>query len=115
MPEDVALLGIDNDELECLLARPPLSSVVNPAEKIGFEAAHMLDQLMSGQQPRRTTLFVPPPHVVTRQSTDIVAVADADVSAAVAFIAAHATENIGAAEVVERAGHGPPRAGAPVP
>ena len=58
VPEDVALLGIDNDELECLLASPPLSSVVNPAEKIGFEAAHILEQLLSGRSnPRRPSLF----------------------------------------------------------
>ena len=101
VPEDVALLGIDNDELECLLARPPLSSVVNPAEQIGFQAARMLDRLMSGRQPPQTPLFVPPSHIITRQSTDIVAVADPDVSAAVTFIAAHACKNIGPAEVVE--------------
>ncbi len=101
VPEDVALLGIDNDELECLLSRPPLSSVVNPTHKIGFEAAHMLDQLMSGRQPPKTTVFVPPAHVITRQSTDIVAVADPDVSAAIAFIVAHAAENIGPADVVK--------------
>ncbi len=101
VPDDVALLGVDNDELECLLAIPPLSSVVNPAEKIGFEAARMLDRLMSGRQLRHRTLRVPPPHIVVRQSTDIVAVADPDVSAALAFIRSHAVENIGAAEVVK--------------
>jgi len=102
VPEDVALLGIDNDELECLLASPPLSSVVNPAEKIGFEAARMLDELMSGRQLTEKVLSVPPTHIVTRESTDIVAVADPDVSAAVKFIAAHTAENIGVAEVVAR-------------
>ncbi len=101
VPEDVALLGIDNDELECLLSLPPLSSVVNPTHKIGFEAARMLDRLMSGRQPPQTTVLIPPAHVVTRQSTDIVAVADTDVSAALAFISVHASENIGPAEVVK--------------
>ncbi len=101
VPEDVALLGIDNDELECLLSRPPLSSVVTPTHKIGFEAARMLDQLMSGRQLTRTTVFVPPAHVITRQSTDIIAVADPDVSAALAFISVHATGNIGPADVVK--------------
>ena len=101
VPEDVALLGIDNDELECLLSRPPLSSVVTPTHKIGFEAARMLDRLMSGRQPSQTTVFIPPAHVITRQSTDIVAVADPDVSAALAFISVHATENIGPADVVK--------------
>jgi LacI family transcriptional regulator len=101
VPEDVALLGIDNDELECRLANPPLSSVVNPAEKIGFEAASMLDKLMSGKQLPQTAFFIPPTHIITRQSTDVVAIADPDVSAAVAFISAHATESIGVSDVVE--------------
>ena len=100
VPHDIALLGVDNDELECLLSYPPLSSIVNPAEQIGFRAAKLLDRLMSGQRPPRKTIFVSPSHVVTRQSTDIVAVADPDVSTAVAFIRDHAVENIGAAEVV---------------
>jgi len=102
VPEDVALLGIDNDELECLLASPPLSSVVNPAERIGFQAAQMLDRLMSGRRLPEQVLSVPPTHIITRQSTDIVAIADADVSAAVAFIAAHTADNIRVAEVVKR-------------
>jgi LacI family transcriptional regulator len=100
VPEEVALLGVDNDELECLLCHPPLSSVVNPAEQIGYEAARLLDRLMSGRQPPRRPIHVPPTHVVTRQSTDIVAVADPDVSQAAAFIRDHAAENIGVADVV---------------
>ncbi len=100
VPEEVALLGVDNDELECLLCHPPLSSVVNPAEQIGYEAARLLDRLMSGRQPPRRPIHVLPTHVVTRQSTDIVAVADPDVSQAAAFIRDHAAENIGVADVV---------------
>jgi LacI family transcriptional regulator len=91
---------VDNDEVECLLSHPPLSSVVNPAEQIGYEAARLLDRLMSGKAPPRQPIYVRPAHVVTRQSTDVIAVADPDVSRAVAFIRDHAAEKIGAAEVV---------------
>jgi LacI family transcriptional regulator len=94
VPEEVAILGVDNDELECLLSQPPLSSVVNPAEQIGFEAAKLLDQLMSGQQPPSMRIVVPPVHVVVRQSTDVVAVADENVSAAIAFIRGHVVERL---------------------
>jgi LacI family transcriptional regulator len=100
VPEHVALLGIDNDELECLLCHPPLSSVVNPAEQIGYEAARLLNRLMAGRQPPQRAIYIRPTRVVARQSTDIIAVADPDVSAATAFIRDHAAENISVANVV---------------
>ena len=100
VPEQVAVLGVDNDEVECLLCHPPLSSVVNPAEQIGYEAARLLDRLMSGRTPPRKPIYVRPTHVVTRQSTDVIAVADPDVSRAAAFIRDHAAEKIGVADVV---------------
>jgi LacI family transcriptional regulator len=104
VPNDVALLGVDNDELECLLSTPPLSSIVNPGEQIGYQAAKLLDRMMSGHRLPRKAFLVPPTHVVARQSTDMIAVADPDVSAAVAFIRNHALENIGVPEVVENLG-----------
>ncbi len=100
VPEQVSILGVDNDRLECLLAHPPLSSVVNPAEQIGYEAAKLLDQIMAGQEPPSEPICIPPTHIITRHSTDVVAVADPDVAAAVAYIREHAAENIGVAKVV---------------
>jgi LacI family transcriptional regulator len=90
IPEQVALLGVDNDELECRLTSPPLSSVENPAERIGYEAARLLDGLMNGAKPARTRIRIPPTRVVTRQSTDTLAVDDEDVSRALTYIRAHA-------------------------
>src|SRR5438067_1249953 len=51
VPEEVALLGADNDDLECELARPMLSSVIVPAEQIGREAAALLGRLLEGAKP----------------------------------------------------------------
>jgi LacI family transcriptional regulator len=99
VPEDIALLGVDNDELECLLANPPLSSIANPAEQIGYTAAQLLDQLMSGRRPRKQTIWIPPGDVVVRQSTDIVAFGDADVAAALQFIRDHLAEDITVAAI----------------
>lgn len=100
VPEDLVLLGVDDDELECLLSSPPLSSVANPAERIGYEAAKLLDRLMSGGKPPEAPIIIPPGRVVTRQSTDIVAIDDPEVSGALAYIRRHAWERIGVADVV---------------
>ncbi|MBN2023781.1 MAG: DNA-binding transcriptional regulator [Pirellulales bacterium] len=101
VPDDVAILGVDNDELECILATPPLSSVVNPSEKIGFMAAKLLDDLMEGGPAPKRPITLKPDRIVTRQSSDTVAIADPDVSAAVAFIRQHVGEGIGVNHVVE--------------
>ena len=94
VPDDVALLGVDNDDLECGLTSPPLSSVATPARRIGYEAARLLDELMSGKPAPREPLFLPPIAVVTRQSTDTLAIHDPAVVAALRFIRGHAADEI---------------------
>jgi LacI family transcriptional regulator len=93
VPEDIAILGVDNDDLECTLSDPPLSSVVIPWRRIGYEAAAMLDRILDGDgqiQPQEIT--IPPVGVVERQSTDSISVSDPDVAAAVRYIRQHAHE-----------------------
>ena len=89
LPDDVALLGVDNDDLECGLTSPPLSSVATPARRIGYEAAKLLDELMSGKPAPREPIFLPPMAVVTRQSTDTLAIHYPAVVAALNFIRGH--------------------------
>lgn len=101
VPEDVAILGVDDDPFECNLARPPLSSVANPAQAIGYEAARMLDQLMSGKGASRRQIALPATHIVTRQSTDTLAVEDPHVAGALEWIRRHATERIGVDHVMD--------------
>jgi LacI family transcriptional regulator len=86
VPDDVAVIGVDNDDLLCELARPSLSSIVVPAEQIGFEAAALLDRLLRGGRPPKQTRLVPVPGLITRQSTDVVAGGDGELSAALQFI-----------------------------
>jgi len=87
VPEEVALLGVDDDQTICQLAWPPLSSIAVAEERIGHEAAAMLDRLMArGPARSRTWLSLPPLGVVTRQSSDIYAVDDPDVVAALRYI-----------------------------
>jgi LacI family transcriptional regulator len=86
VPEDVAVLGVDDDEVFCGLAYPPLSSVALNAETAGYRAAELLDGMMQGRIRKPRRIVVEALHVVTRRSTDIVAVEDQDVAAALQFI-----------------------------
>lgn len=101
VPEEVAVVGVDNDELLCELADPPLSSVALNAEAGGYRAAALLDRLMRGERQKPERLLVEPLHVVARRSTDIVALDDPEVAEAVHFIQDHATEPIGVADIVQ--------------
>lgn len=100
VPDEVALLGVDNDDLECVVATPPLSSVAVPWQRIGFEAAAALASAMEGQTPRQRLIAVPPQEVVERHSTDAVGVSDPDVSAAIRFIRENAHRLIGVEDIL---------------
>jgi len=99
IPDDLALLGADDDELVCELCSPPLSSVDVGAFHVGYEAALLLDRLMQGEPPPGSPIMVPPVRVVTRRSTDTLALPDAMVARALQFIREHACDPVGAAEV----------------
>ena len=99
VPEDVAVLGVDDDDLYCELARPPLSSVIVPAERIGYEAASLLDRMLSGQKPPAEPILLSPPGVVTRRSTEVLVIDDPHVTAAVRFIREHAHQRVQVTDV----------------
>jgi LacI family transcriptional regulator len=104
VPEDVAVLGVDNDEVMCELTDPPLSSIEHGAASLGYQAAAQLDRLMAGKKARKLHTLVAPEGIVTRHSTDVLAIADPDVAAAMAFIHQHSCEPIGVASVVDAVG-----------
>jgi LacI family transcriptional regulator len=101
VPDEVAVLGVDNDELLCDLSDPPLSSVLPNARRIGYEAAAMLARMMRGEQLSSQTQYVEPVRVVERQSTEVVSVEDPKVAAALRFIRQHATERINVKDVLK--------------
>jgi LacI family transcriptional regulator len=101
VPEEVAIVGVDNDRLVCNLSNPPLSSVALAAERSGYEAAELLDKLMAGTRMAKQKIIIQPTHVVSRQSTDILAIEDSEVAAAVGFIREHANETIQVQDVVD--------------
>lgn len=86
VPEQVAIIGLGNDDMVCDLVTPPLSSIAIGAEKAGYKAAEVLDKIMAGKKVTNQTIVVHPTHVVTRQSTDVFAVTDRDVLTALHFI-----------------------------
>lgn len=94
VPDDIAVLGIDDDELACELSEVPLSSVKQPLSAIGYEAARLLHQHMEQPDKPATQLYLPPLRVVPRASSDLIAISDADVVAALRLINEHLAEPI---------------------
>ena len=99
VPEEVAVLGVDNDEVFCELSDPPLSSIALNAESAGYRAAELLDGMIHGRikEPRRVT--VEAVRVATRRSTEVVAVADNDVAEALQFIRREKGRGLSVADV----------------
>ena len=105
IPDEVGLIGVDNDELVCELASPPISSVAINFERAGFESARLLDRWMrQGKIPAPARINAPATHVVPRLSTDILAVEDPQLLKALRFIRDHARENIRVVEVAKAGG-----------
>jgi len=100
VPDEVAVVGVDNDELLCRLSSPPLSSVEQGAKGLGYAAAALLDQMIRGRNSRKRHYVFDPTTVVTRQSTDVLAIDDPKVAQAMAFIREHSSEGIKVPHVV---------------
>ncbi|MEZ6197149.1 MAG: DNA-binding transcriptional regulator [Planctomycetota bacterium] len=100
VPDETAVIGVDDDRLLCELADPPLSSVALNAEGGGFRAAALLDDLMRGRVRKPRRLLVEPLRVVTRRSTDLLAVQDFEVARAVRVIQDRAGNGIQVGDVV---------------
>ena len=105
VPEEIAVLGVDNDPLLCESTIPTLSSIHTGGFRRGQIAAEMLDALMHGREPRERTVSLPPISVVTRGSTGYAAMSDPTISKAIAFIRNHADAGgIDVSDIVRAAG-----------
>lgn len=100
VPEEVAVLGVDNDELLCELSPQALSSVIPDMQRTGWEAAELLSRLMNGALIEPSVHRIPPIGIATRQSTDVTAVEDVHVAKAARFIREHACVGISVSDVV---------------
>ena len=99
VPEEVAVVGVDNYELLCELATPPLSSIEQNTRAIGTRAASILDGMMEGEAPPGDER-IEPGRIITRQSSDVLAIEDADLVQALRFIREHAAQGISVADVL---------------
>ena len=103
VPDDVAVVGVDNDEMLCEMTTPPLSSIEQGSLQIGYEAAAVLARAMRGQKPGPLQRAVPPEGLIARPSTDVIACKDQELAAAIRFIRQHACDPIGVADVLDAA------------
>jgi len=104
VPEHVAIIGVNNDDLLCVSAATPLSSVDPDFSRMGYGAARMLDRLLHGEKLSEAErhVMLPPVRVVQRQSTDVLAVDDPDVADAVRYIREHACNPCSVDEVLRQ-------------
>jgi LacI family transcriptional regulator len=86
IPEDVAVVGVDNDDLYAEVSDPPLSTVSLQNTRMGYEAGALLARLIDGETPPTDPLYIPPGELIVRQSSDTVATNDPVVMAAIQFI-----------------------------
>jgi LacI family transcriptional regulator len=100
VPEQVAVIGVDNDVRLCRLCTPPLSSVIPDTHRAGYEAARLLDRMMRGEAVGHEATLIPPLGIAERQSTDVYALDDPDVVAAMRFIRERACDGITVADVL---------------
>ncbi|EMI47124.1 xylose operon regulatory protein [Rhodopirellula sp. SWK7] len=102
VPEEVAVLGVDNDKLLCNLCYPPLSSIIPNAHRTGREAARLLEILMNGGDVDEERHLIQPRGIATRQFTDVLAIEDPDIATAVRFIRENACDGINVKDVLKQ-------------
>lgn len=102
IPYEIALMGVDNDEVESHLSHPPLTSIGIPARRLGMEAARCLGRMMEGKRSR--SLVLPPTGIAERQSTGAMLVEDKGVRKALMYIHEYAARSPGVEEVVAASG-----------
>lgn len=102
VPTEVAVIGVDNDHLICELSDPTLTSIIPDTKRTGYEAASLLDRMMSGEAiANEQPLMTKPLGVQLRGSTDTVAIEDDEIAAALQFIRHQACANIRVADVLK--------------
>ena len=101
IPEELAVIGVDNDETVCNLCVPPLSSIARDAQQAGFEGARLFDMRLQGRPVEKNDIAIKVTHVEARQSTDMLAIHDRHVVEALRFIRKNILHNISVGDVLD--------------
>lgn len=101
IPEDVAILGSNNERGVCDMCRIPLSSIDVDFSRLGYEGARLLDRLMDGDETAPKLLSIPPVRVEKRRSTERMQTRDPIVRAIIEYIGEHFAEKITADDVIQ--------------
>lgn len=104
VPQQVAVIGVDNEEVICVHVDPQLTSVARDNDQEGYHAASILDQLIRGRKLEPTEEMIPPLGVVARQSTDTVAFQDARLCQAIDYLNSHIADPISVQELASHVG-----------
>jgi LacI family transcriptional regulator len=100
VPEQVAVVGVDNDPYTCEFAPVPITSVDSSREELAYRGAELLDRLIEGETPPAEPLRIPPGGLVLRQSSDILAIDHPEVAKALSFLWKYHGQRIGVDDVV---------------
>jgi len=101
IPEEIAILSGDTDDLMCEVSVPQLSSIILASEQIGAESVRLMVRLMDGEPIPAAKIEIPPLGIRERHSTDVIAVDDAQFTHALQFIRAHAHLGIQVQDVLK--------------
>jgi LacI family transcriptional regulator len=105
VPQEIAVIGLNNDIQSCEFCDPPLSSVSRPGEKIGFEAAALLDRLIQRRPAPSGDIIFAPEEVIERASTNTLAVADGEpLAEALQFIHQHLAKPMAVEDILQQIG-----------
>ncbi len=104
VPEEVAILGVDNNPIVCESVRVHLSSVNHDLEGLGHAGAEVLEGLMNGGKPPQSPILIPPRGITERRSTDALAVKELPVRVALQFMRRHYPRLIGPDDAAREAG-----------
>jgi LacI family transcriptional regulator len=104
VPDEVSVVGVDNDDMYCGIATPTLTSIWPAHTEVGYQAAALLEKLMRGEAAPREPVLISPGGIEVRQSSETLAINDPSVAKAISVIRAKACAGLDVDEVAEKAG-----------
>lgn len=104
VPDEVAILGVDDNEIVCENQTVPLSSIAHDIKRISYERAALLDRIMEGEHPPEKPILIPPKGIVVRRSTDTIAATNPIVVAALKYMRENISRSFGSNQIADAIG-----------